>query len=147
MWGAGRFIFVCVATSQNHRSLPCHTIAHIEQYCQRAGTLSFHYHKIIMIDRIKKEGLSHREPKLSKKEAMLDELDQQILKSIRENEKPAKVIDIIRPFLGRRSQRALRERLNKLHHLGYIELRKQAYGVLVIRKPEANHSRGEPLYV
>ena len=82
------------------------------------------------------------------KEAMIiDELDQQILKSIRENEKPAKVIDIIRPFFGRRSQRALRERLNKLHHLGYIELKKQAYGVLVIRKPEANPSRGEPLYV
>jgi len=111
--------------------------------------------QIMFTTKDKKEGLSHREPKLRNngakapgKEAMIiDELDQQILKSIRENEKPAKVIDIIRPFFGRRSQRALRERLNKLHHLGYIELRKQAYGVLVIRKPEANHSRGEPLYV
>jgi len=80
---------------------------------------------------------------------IIDELDKRILKSI-QNERPARAIDVIRPFFKEKSQRALRERLKKLHYLGYIELQKQAYGVLVKpieRKPEANPSRGEPLYV
>ena len=82
---------------------------------------------------------------------IIDELDQELLKSVRENER-ALVIDIIKPFFHRKSERALRERLKKLHYLGYIELRKQAYGVLVIpriprKEPEANPSRGEFLHV
>jgi hypothetical protein len=80
---------------------------------------------------------------------IVDGLDRKLLKSIEENH-PEKISDAIRPFLREKSDRALRERVKKLYHMGYLELDKQASCVLVkLRKePRAPASaRGEPLHV
>lgn len=80
---------------------------------------------------------------------MLDALDRRMLKSIKKD-CPEKISDAIRPFLREKSDRALRERINKLYHMGYLELDKQASCVLIkVRKePRAPASaRGEPQHV
>jgi len=83
---------------------------------------------------------------------MIDTLDREMIEWIKKIES-AKVSDVIRPFLNRKSNSALRSRIRVLFYEGYIELEKQPSCVLVKfrRESEATPSdskqRGEPQYV
>jgi predicted transcriptional regulator len=55
---------------------------------------------------------------------MLDELDQELLREIARNP-GASVIEVVRPFLGRKSLRALRDRIRSFEHYGLIRTKKE----------------------
>jgi len=72
---------------------------------------------------------------------MLDELDREILKSIDGKESPA-ISEAIRPFLGEKSDRALRERLRHLEREGLVRLKKYP-GCVVIKITRRGHAEAQ----
>lgn len=59
---------------------------------------------------------------------MLDKLDQRLLKAIEESP-GATIAEIIRPFLGEKSQRSLRDRIQDMIEKGLIRTEKERHYV------------------
>jgi DNA-binding PadR family transcriptional regulator len=57
---------------------------------------------------------------------MLDKIDKALIKGCRDNP-GAQLNDIIEPLLSERSDRSLRDRLNRLEQLGYLKLDRESY--------------------
>jgi len=71
----------------------------------------------------------------------LDEIDRNLLEEVSQNP-GTPVIDIIRPFLNKKSDSALRYRLWSLELEGYIKTRKQRDRVLVFPKNRGHEAHG-----